>query len=71
MTKLQRYALIRKICRKLDKEKKQNRRNIKLVQAISRLDDRSDLYWKDEKSYADRYYGEVARETTKFDSEWN
>lgn len=71
MTKLQRYALIRKICRKLDKEKRVNLEAKKFSKIIQKLDDRSDLYWKDEAAYLNKHYGDTIRETTKFDSEWN
>lgn len=33
--------------------------------------DGSELYWSDASKYADKYYGETFRETTRFDNDWD
>lgn len=33
--------------------------------------DGSELYWSDAPKYAEKYYGEVYRETTRFDNDWD
>lgn len=33
--------------------------------------DGSELYWSDARKYAGEYYGEVFRETTRFDNDWD
>jgi hypothetical protein len=72
MTKTQRYALIRKVAKKIDRENRKVRRSAAMIRKHrERLDDRSVLYWSDASNYAKEYYGEIARETTRFDGDWN
>ena len=63
--KAKRYALIRKIHRKLQREQAQKVRSRRRVQKvmddyddreISRYDDRSGMYWSDEKNYISTHY---------------
>ena len=37
---------------------------------IARMDENHNA-WTDASSYAEKYYGETMRETTKFDNDWN
>ena len=37
---------------------------------IARMDENHNV-WTDASSYAEKYYGETMRETTKFDNDWN
>jgi len=34
-------------------------------------DNRDDLFWSDESKYAEQYFGDTYRETTRFDNDWN
>lgn len=72
MTKETRYALIRKIARKLDKERiRRYKRNLKIIEKAQNSDDHSIIHWSDASSYAKEHYGEIAHETTRFDGDWN
>ena len=71
MTKVERYALIRRICINLDRARRQEVRTNKLIKALKYMEHHSNMYWHDESSYAKKYYGDILQETTKFDKEWN
>lgn len=43
----------------------------KFDEEIDRLNDNTHLYWNDASKFAEKYYGETYRETTKFDNEWD
>ena len=38
---------------------------------LARMDSDNINAWTDASKYADQYYGETMRETTKFDNDWN
>lgn len=46
-------------------------KNRRIDAEIDKLNDNSLLYWNDSSRYAEKYYGETYRETTKYDNEWN
>lgn len=47
------------------------RKNAKIDAEIDRLNDNTHMYWNDSSQFAEKYYGETYRETTKFDNDWN
>ena len=69
----ERMALIRKTAEKFNKKVKRNRRVLKDETPVFDRsgDDNNINHWTDAKSYANEYYGEVFRATTKFDNDWN
>ncbi len=50
-----------------------SRRELAATEADEKLNSLDENYnqWADAPSYAKKYYGEVAKETTKFDNQWD
>ena len=73
VTPAERMALIRKTAKKFQKKMKRNNRVRKDETPVFDRsgDDNNINHWTDAKSYANEYYGEVFRATTKFDNDWN
>lgn len=84
---MDRLKLIAKIAKKIGREKvlKAKSRKAKVAILVRRhaedknidnmlkgVDDSDNIcYWTDASKYADTYYGETYRETTKFDNAWD
>lgn len=66
-TKAQRIALIRKAHKKM--LQKQQLVEFDGVQPFSV--DSTGLHYNDARQYADAYYGDVQRATTRYDNEWD
>jgi len=72
MDKAKRLKLIRKISRKLNRERiRRYHKNLAIIRKAEEGDDHSMIHWSDASSYAKEHYGEIAKETTRFDGEWN
>ena len=73
----ERMAMIRAAAKKF--QKKQNRaarftrqeRVSKKSAKKKKKHDECEIYWTDSEAYANKYYGEVAYETTRYDNEWD
>ena len=72
-TPKERMALIRKTAKKFNKKMKRNKRVLKdETPVFDRSSDNNNInHWTDATRYANKYYGEVYRATTKFDNDWN
>lgn len=64
-----RLALIKKIAKKY--EKKKPRRSRSVPNYDSRVDQYNINQYTDASKYANEYYGEVYRETTRYDKDWD
>ena len=51
-------------------QKKQNRA-ARFVREEKVKVDKDERYWTDASSYADQYYGETYRATTRYDNDWD
>lgn len=51
-------------------ERRETKNNKEFNSLINKMDENHNR-WTDESKYAEQYYGDVYRETTKFDNEWN
>ncbi len=72
----ERMALIRAAAKKF--QKKQNRaarftrqERVSKRRAAKKKEPECEIYWTDSEAYANKYYGEVAYETTRFDNDWD
>ena len=64
----ERMKMIRAAAKKL--QKKQNR-SARFVREEKVKVDKDERYWTDASSYADQYYGETYRATTRYDNDWD
>jgi hypothetical protein len=70
--KLKGKSSIGKLTRHASQELEARReKNRKIDAEIEKLNDNTHLYWNDSSQFAEKYYGETYRETTKFDNDWN
>jgi len=70
MDKVKRYALIRRIARKLDRQRiRRYHKNLEIIRKAEQDDDQSMIHWGDSQEYAKAHYGEIAHYTLKFESE--
>jgi hypothetical protein len=67
-TTAERMALIRAAAQKFQQSKTREARFVREEKVQETSDER---YWTDAPRYADQYYGEVYRETTRFDNDWD
>lgn len=64
----ERMKMIRAAAKKF--QKKQNR-SARFVREEKVKVDKDERYWTDASSYADQYYGETYRATTRYDNDWD
>ena len=73
MTRSERLAVIREHAEKFNKKLKRNQR-VRKTETIS-LDKYTNQeninHWTDASQYANQYYGDVYRETTRYDNDWD
>ena len=72
----ERMALIRKAAKKFQKKQTKAARFTRLERLAPKRKKEakkhaSEIYWTDSEAYANKYYGEVAYETTRFDNDWD
>jgi len=81
----ERIALIRKIAERKKKMNLIKVKSKSVIDHLDRYEDapkkanriveedksKNDNYWTDAPKYAEKYYGETFRETTRFDNDWN
>ena len=73
MTRSERLAVIREHAEKFNKKLKRNQR-VRKTETVS-----LDIYtnqeninlWTDASQYANQYYGDVYRQTTRYDNDWD
>ena len=79
-TKAERMAMIRNAAKKFQAKQTRAARFTRVERAsdISREVEKktqekqqSEIYWTDGSQYANQYYGETYRETTRFDNDWD
>jgi hypothetical protein len=66
-----RLALIRKVAKKRENEKKKARKRRSVPKIDSSIDRYNINEYTDAEKYANQYYGQVAYETTRFDKDWD
>tara|TARA_B000000557_G_scaffold122583_1_gene99445 strand:- start:3534 stop:3773 length:240 start_codon:yes stop_codon:yes gene_type:complete len=73
MTRSERLAVIREHAEKFNKKLKRNQR-VRKTETVS-LDKYTNQeninHWTDASQYANQYYGDVYRETTRYDNDWD
>jgi|TARA_Y100000287_G_scaffold36993_1_gene27983 hypothetical protein len=73
MTRSERLAVIREHAEKFNKKLKRNQR-VRKTETIS-LDKYTNQeninHWTDASQYANQYYGDVYRQTTRYDNDWD
>ena len=72
----ERMALIRAAAKKFQQKQKRAARFTRQERVSKRKAKKketpvSEIYWTDSEAYANKYYGEVAYETTRFDNDWD
>ena len=72
----ERMALIRKAAKKFQKKQTKAARFTRLERLAPKRKKEakkyaSEIYWTDSEQYANKYYGEVAHYTTRFDNDWD
>jgi len=71
--KAKRLAMIKEASKKFNAKMKRNHR-VRATETsyMDKYDDGSNInHYTDASSYANKYYGETMRETTRFDNEWD
>lgn len=72
MTTEQRLAVIRKHSKKFTKKLVRNQRVRKTETESYEKYDNGNIYaWTDAPQYAEKYYGQTYRDTTRFDNDWD
>tara|TARA_B100000287_G_scaffold257047_2_gene241671 strand:+ start:179 stop:388 length:210 start_codon:yes stop_codon:yes gene_type:complete len=66
-TKAQRLALIKKAAKSFNEKMARERR----IMADCEPRDENWNHWTDASSYANEYYGDTMRATTRFDNDWD
>lgn len=73
MTRSERIAVIREHAEKFNKKLKRNQR-VRKTETVS-LDKYTNQeninHWTDASQYANQYYGDVYRQTTRYDNDWD
>tara|TARA_B000000565_G_scaffold141146_1_gene106755 strand:+ start:1513 stop:1752 length:240 start_codon:yes stop_codon:yes gene_type:complete len=73
MTRSERLAVIREHAEKFNKKLKRNQR-VRKTETVS-LDKYTNQeninHWTDASQYANQYYGDVYRQTTRYDNDWD
>ena len=73
MTQSERLAVIREHAEKFNKKLKRNQR-VRKTETVS-LDKYTNQeninHWTDASQYANQYYGDVYRQTTRYDNDWD
>ncbi len=73
MTQSERMAVIREHAQKFNKKLKRNQR-VRKTETVS-LDKYTNQeninHWTDASQYANQYYGDVYRQTTRYDNDWD
>ena len=71
-SKADRMAMIREAAEKFNKKVKRNH-NVRKSETsfMDKYDGDNINAWTDAESYANEYYGETMRETTRFDNDWD
>lgn len=68
-SKAKRLAMIKESAKKF--QAKQNRAARFVREEKVKKIDKDERYWTDASSYAEQYYGETFRATTRFDNDWD
>lgn len=67
-SKSERLELIKASAKRFQKLKTQEARFVREEKRVVNNDER---YWTDASSYAEQYYGDTYRATTRFDNDWD
>ena len=67
-SKAERLEMIRAAAKRFQKLKAQEARFVREEKVEVKEDER---YWTDASAYAEQYYGDAYRATTRFDNEWD
>ena len=71
-TMSERLALMKEVSRKFNKKLKRNQKVRKTeTHFMDKYDGNNINAWTDASKYAEKYYGETYRETTKYDNDWD
>ncbi len=73
MTRSERLAVIREHAEKFNKKLKRNQR-VRKTETISldKYTNKENInHWTDASQYANQYYGDVYRQTTRYDNDWD
>lgn len=72
-TKAERMAMIREASKKFTKKLERNQRVRKTeTRSLDKYDNGTNIYaWTDASKYAEEYYGEAMRNTTRYDNDWD
>tara|TARA_A100001011_G_scaffold309399_1_gene325483 strand:+ start:52 stop:291 length:240 start_codon:yes stop_codon:yes gene_type:complete len=71
-TMSERLALMKEVSRKFNKKLKRNQKVRKTeTHFMDKYDGNNINAWTDASKYAEKYYGETYRETTKHDNDWD
>ena len=73
MTRSERLAVIREHAEKFNKKLKRNQRVRKTeTKSLDKYTNQENInHWTDASQYANQYYGDVYRETTRYDNDWD
>jgi len=68
----ERLALMKEVSKKFNKKLKRNQKVRKTeTNFMDKYDGNNINAWTDASKYAEKYYGETYRQTTKYDNEWD
>lgn len=67
-SKAERLEMIKASAKRFQKLKTQEARFVREEKRVVNNDER---YWTDASSYAEQYYGDTYRATTRFDNDWD
>ena len=73
MTQSERLAVIREHAEKFNKKLKRNQRVRKTeTKSLDKYTNQENInHWTDASQYANQYYGDVYRQTTRYDNDWD
>ena len=73
MTRSERLAVIREHAEKFNKKLKRNQRVRKTeTKSLDKYTNQENInHWTDASQYANQYYGDVYRQTTRYDNDWD
>ena len=72
----ERMALIRAAAKKFQKKQTRAARftrqeRVNTTKAKKKKEPESEIYWTDSEAYANKYYGDVYHQTTRYDNDWD
>ena len=71
-TMSERLALMKEVSRKFNKKLKRNQKVRKTeTHFMDKYDGNNINAWTDASKYAEKYYGETYRQTTRYDNDWD